>query len=84
MHAVLDACHMVKLARNTLGDYGAFRNVTWGIISWGNIRNLCKMQEEEGLSLANEINVNHILWQRHKMKVKLAVQTLSSSAANAL
>ncbi len=41
-------------------------------------------QEEEGLSLANEINVNHILWQRHKMKVKLAVQTLSSSVANAL
>ena len=36
------------------------------------------------VSLGNSLNINHIVWQRHKMKVNLAVQTLNSSVANAL
>ena len=38
----------------------------------------------EGLTLANKIGINHTKWQQHKMKVKYAVQTLSSSVAKAL
>ena len=42
------------------------------------------MQEEEGLTLEKKIYVNHVHWQQHKMKVKYALQALSSSVANAL
>ena len=84
VYGILDACHMVKLARNALGDYGEFYSGSGNIISWKYIEKLCKLQDEEGLNLANKISTNHIKWQQHKMKVKYAVQTLSSSVAKAL
>ena len=42
------------------------------------------MQVNEGFNLANKLHVDHVVWQRHKMKVKLAAQTLSLSVADAL
>ena len=84
VYAILDPCHMVKLARNTLGDLGNLKDNEQGIIDWSFLRRLVKLQDEESLSLGNSLNINHIVWQRHKMKVNLAVQTLSSSVANAL
>lgn len=42
------------------------------------------VQEEEGLSLANKLSRFHIKFQTQKMKVKLAVQTISASVASAL
>ena len=84
VHSILDACHMVKLARNTLGNYGKFLSGSGHVISWEYIEKLCKLQDDEGLTLANKIGINHIKWQQHKMKVKYAVQTLSSSVAKAL
>ena len=84
VYSILDACHMVKLARNTLGDYGKFHSGSGHVISWEYIEKLCKLQDDEGLTLANKIGINHTKWQQHKMKVKYAVQTLSSSVAKAL
>ena len=75
---------MVKLARNTLGDYGKFHSGSGHVISWEYIEKLCKLQDDEGLTLANKIGINHTKWQQHKMKVKYVVQTLSSSVAKAL
>ena len=54
------------------------------IVKWQDIENLNKVQEREGLTLANTLNSNHIQWHMHKMNVKLAAQTLSSSVADAL
>ena len=47
---------------------------------------LFDLQEKEGLHLANRISLDHVHWHRpnRKMKVKLAVQVLSSSVADAL
>ena len=42
------------------------------------------MQEEEGLKFANKISIKHIYFQRHKMNVKFAAQTLSSAVADAI
>ena len=84
VYAILDTCHMVKFARNTLGDLGSFKDNEQGIIDLSFFRRLAKLQDEESVSLGNSININYIVWQRHKMKVNLEVQTLSSSVANAL
>ena len=37
-----------------------------------------------GFSLANKLKKKHILWMKHKMNVKVAAQTLSSSVASAI
>ena len=75
VYAILDPCHMVKLAKNTLGDLGNLKDNDEGIIDWSFHRRLVKLQDEESLSLGNSLNINHIAWQKHKM---------GSSVANAL
>ena len=75
---------MLKLSRNALGDLNKIRSSNGNTISWEFIENLHTLQEEEGLNLANKLHINHIFWRRHKMKVKLAAQTISSSVADAL
>ena len=84
VYAILDPCHMVKLARNALGDLGNLKDNEQGIIDWSVLRRLVELQDEERLSLGNSLKINHIIWQRHKIRVNLAVQKLNSSVANAL
>lgn len=83
VYATLDACHMLKLARNCLGDLGHIQSDT-GVISWKYIQCLHTLQESEGFNLANKLHTGHVNWRKQKMKVKLAAQTLSSSVADAL
>ena len=45
---------------------------------------LQKLQEVEGLNLGNKLSSNHLKFQKHKMNVRLAAQTLSLSVANAI
>ena len=42
------------------------------------------LQEEVGFSFANKLKKKHLLWGKHKMNVKLAVQTLSLSVVTAI
>ena len=84
VYSTLDACHMLKLARNALGNLGSFKTSDWESISWKYITDLSVLQDKEGFTLANKLNSEHINWEKHKMKVKLAAQTFSSSVADAL
>ena len=84
VYGTLDACHMLKNARNCLGDLGFIKNSSGGVIKWDYIKALHDLQQKEGFNLANRLNSTHIQWKNHKMKVKLAAQTLSSSVADAL
>ena len=84
VYSILHACHMVKLARNSLGNYGKYHSGSGHVISLEYIEKLCKLQDEEGLTLADKIGISHTKWQQYKLKVKYAVQTLSSSVAKAL
>ncbi|XP_071511293.1 uncharacterized protein [Diadema antillarum] len=72
----LDVCHMLKLMRNTLGSYGFLRDDVGELLH--------KLQEDEGLRLGNKLRNAHIQWQKQKMKVNIAAQTLSVSVADAL
>jgi hypothetical protein len=81
---ILDPCHMLKLARNALGTLQSFVDGEGNIIKWKHIEELQKLQEHEGLKLANKLSSNHLKFEKHKMNVRLAAQTLSSSVANAI
>lgn len=83
IHVIPDPCHMLKLARNALAMLGAFK-VDNQLVEWRYIDQLHSMQDEIGLKFANKVSKTHIQWQKNKMKVKLAAQTLSSSVADAL
>lgn len=79
-----DACHNIKLARNALGTFKAFKNENGQLIEWRYLEQLFELQNEAGFKLGNKIGTAHINWKGNSMKVKLAVQTLSSSVADAL
>ena len=73
---------MLKLARNALADLGILFFNGNEKIEWRYITMLNDIQLEEGLKFANKLSNSHIHFQRLKMKVNIAAQTLSSSVAD--
>ena len=53
---ILDICHMLKLMRNTLGDGGILVDADGQKIRWQYLVELNKLQQEEGLHLANKLS----------------------------
>ena len=86
VHVILDPCHMLKLARNALADLSTFCDNDGGKVEWpwAYFQNLYAIQEKEGLKLGNRLSTQHMQFQKHKMNVQLAAQTLSSSVADAI
>ena len=82
--AILDPCHMLKLARNALAKLGSFVDGEGNTIKWEYLQELQKLQETEGLNLGNKLSSTHLKFEKHKMNVRLAAQTLSASVANAI
>ena len=84
IHVVLDVCHILKLVRNTLATQKIITDGNGGNIRWELIEELHKIQDEEGLRLGNRLRGAHIQWEKQKMKVNLAAQTISASVADAI
>jgi hypothetical protein len=83
VHLILDLVHMLKLIRNCLATKKVIKSPS-GEVKWEYIEKLFKLQEKEGLRAGTKLKSQHIEWERNKMKVNIAAQTLSSSVANAL
>jgi len=81
---LFDVCHMLKLVRNVLGNSVFIVDAHGNKIKWSYLVELQKLQEKEGLHLANKLRSSHINFQGQKMKVNLAAQTVSSSVATAI
>lgn len=79
IYTSLDACHMVKLARNTLASTD-LQDENDNRISWNYIEALVAHQEKEGLHAVTKIRKRHVKFENEKMKVSLAVQVLSTSS----
>lgn len=80
---MLDAVHMLKLVRNCFASDGQILHR--GLpIHWKFIDNLHKIQENENFRLGNKLSKAHVEWDKKKMKVILAAQTLSESVADAI
>lgn len=84
VYAICDVCHMLKLVRNTFAELKILRDGNNAQIRWYYVQKLVDIQESSGIRAANKLNVNHVNFQKHKMKVKLAAQVLSNSVADAL
>lgn len=72
IYIVFDACHMLKLIRNTFGDKKVLINCDGKKVEWKYITQLAHLQENEGLLDSNRINIKHIQYYKMKMKVNLA------------
>lgn len=77
-----DPCHIMKLVRTAVAE--TCLETSEGEVKWNLIEEIHHAQEEEGLRMANKLTREHINYYRSKMKVKLAVQVLSSSVANSI
>lgn len=79
-----DASHMEKLARNRLAKLEVLYNSKNEPIEWKYFEALEQFQRKIGCQLGNKLTKSHIQWFRKKMNVRLAVETLSLSVANAM
>jgi Transposase protein len=81
--AFLDPSHLLKLARNLLGEK---QEVIWGEdrVQWAFIEYLHKLQKKEGLRLANRLTDACVNFRKVIQKVGFAAKTLSGSVASAL
>jgi hypothetical protein len=85
VYVMLDACHMLKLARGLLAMPQGVLLPGFRIpAKWNYITELFEFQNKTGFRLGNRLTRNHAYFQRHKMKVALAAQVLSQSVADAL
>jgi hypothetical protein len=81
---IFDTSHLIKLARNTLGDLQLLFTEDGRSIEWKFICELEKLQSAESLHLANKITKEHVQFSKKKMRVYLATQVLSASVADAI
>lgn len=73
---------MLKLIRNQINARDFISPS--GIISWKYIEELNNIQKKMSMRLGNKLSKSHIRFNNKKMNVKLAVQVLSKSTADAL
>ena len=78
VYTILDPCHMLKLARNALAIMGSVHDEDGGEIQWKFSHLLHSLQDEQGPRR------KHLEYQKKKMNVRLAAETLSSSVADAI
>ena len=58
----LDVSHMLKLVRNTSGDFGMLIDGEGNWILWKYVVKLPELQGREGLCLANKLRLSHVNW----------------------
>lgn len=73
-----------EVIRNTFGEKKYLKDGEGNLIKWDYIQQLETLQETEGLHLGNKLRKAHLNFFKQKMKVRLAVQLLSKSVADAL
>ncbi|KAG0416379.1 hypothetical protein HPB47_006459 [Ixodes persulcatus] len=83
-HGHLNACHMLKLIGNLLAEKQCIRNGAGRVVACKYLEALDSPQQQEGLHAANKLRKKHTDFQRKKMKVSLATETLSQSVSCAL
>lgn len=84
IYLFLDACHMLKIARNCLAGKKQLFDGDGNCIEWKYIEELEKYQRNNKINLGNKIGKLHIQWEKRKMSVRIAAQTLSNGTADAI
>lgn len=79
-----DVCHSLKSARNRLATKSTFYDSQNNKIEWRFIVELEKFQRENNVNLGNRLTKVHIQWEKKRMSVRIAAETLSNSVADAI
>lgn len=79
-----DVCHSLKTARNRLATLGVLYDGQKRKIEWRYIVALENYQRTHKINLGNKLTKAHIQWDKKKMCVAIAVETLSNSVADAI
>lgn len=74
----LDPRHIIKLVRNYFAWHKVFQDSSKRDIKWEYVEKLARKQNLEGLHAATILRDHHLQWEREKMRVRLATQTLST------
>lgn len=83
IYIILDPSHMIKLARNCIGNNKILIDPNNSEIRWSYFVRLEKYREL-GFKHTHKLNKTHIQYQRSKMNVRIASQTLSNSVADSM
>lgn len=85
VYVVLDPPHMIKLVRNCIARFHKKEIILVDShkneISFGFIKNLVELQTLMGINLGNKLTKTHAEFENVKMRVRIAVQTISKSSA---
>lgn len=84
IYTIFDPPHMLKLARNCLGNKKTLYDSNDDKIEWDFIKKLVTLQTTEYLNFGNKLTKSHIEWENKKMNVRLAAETLSNSSATSI
>ena len=66
LYVILDVCHMLKLARNVLGDKEIFFTENGKAVSWNYIKELYNVQKTDVSHLDNKLKNKHIKWHTRR------------------
>lgn len=84
IYILFDPSHMIKLVRNVLGSEKVLRDDKGQLIQWKYFVLLEKYRREKNFNFCHKLTRRHIDWDKNKMNVSLATQTLSNSVADAM
>ncbi len=84
VHLILDPCQALKLAQYAIVHMQTLCDKDGKAIQWWHVQRLKEIQESKGLKFANKLRCQHVDFQRCKMKLCVAVQTLSRSVAETI
>lgn len=84
IYITYDACHLEKLVRNTIGEKKVIYDGNNEEIEWKHFLNVVQHQDSRNLHGFHRMTMNHLKFKSNKMKVRLAVETLSSSTAETM
>lgn len=80
---ILDPCHMLKLIRNCLHEKSVLYDIHNRKIEWAYFEKLLSHKEKNGF-IVHKLTKAHIDFTTNKMRVNLAAEVLSRSAANCM
>ena len=75
---------MLKLAGNAFDNIQSVYEKDGGNIQWSFFQQLCLLHDAKGFTLGKKFPAQHLQFEKHKINVRLAAQTLSSSVADAI
>lgn len=84
IYVIIDPSHVLKLARNILGNKNVLVDDAGLEVQWNYFIYLEKLRVEKDFSRLHNLTKKHIEYTKCKMNVRIAAETLSNSVANSM